>query len=55
MFTDLSHFVSGLQDYLYSLSFIFLLLSLQCELDEKLLQLFIAVVYAELFKTEEHI
>lgn len=50
--TRLLQFVSHSHSYLYSLSFILFLLSLQCELDEKLLQLFVAVVYTELFKTE---
>lgn len=50
--TRLLQFVSRSHSYLYSLSFILFLLSLQCELDEKLLQLFIAVVYTELFETD---
>ena len=40
--------------YLNTLCLIFLLFRLQGQLDEKLLQLLIAVVYAELFKTNTH-
>lgn len=43
----------GLRDYLDVLRLIFLLLGLQCQLDEKLLQLLVAVVYTELFEAEE--
>lgn len=46
-------FVSGFQDYLNILRFVFFLLSLECQLDKKLLQLLVAVVYTELLKTEE--